>query len=70
MSLKRENGRVYFDLTEEEFARLMLLLGIKVGERGPDNLREGLALANAINEGNPTWAKYGLPKNSTPDDQT
>jgi hypothetical protein len=63
MPMRRENGRVVIDISQDEFDELLLALGYAAG----DLMREGgnpyamLRLANSINEGNPAWTPYELP---------
>jgi hypothetical protein len=66
----RKDGRVYFDLSEREFERLLLFLGMAAGANDGELAYEVTRLANVINEGNPDWIPYNVPKNSPPDGKT
>jgi hypothetical protein len=68
--VKRKDGRVYFDLNEGEFLRLLLFLGMAAGANDGELAHEVTRLANVINEGNPDWTPYDVPKNSTRDAET
>jgi hypothetical protein len=61
--MKRENGRVLIDISEDDFYGLVFVLGFAGGaaveqKNGVVTLRRTLELANAINEGNPNWTPY------------
>jgi hypothetical protein len=61
MPMKREDGEVTITLTDEQFDRLLLVLGFAIGKSGPDSPISAsliLGLVNAINEGNPNWTPY------------
>lgn len=59
MSMKRENGRVVIDISEDEFALLNYGLGTLGGTAKQHNQpalsRSLIKLANSINEGNSVW---------------
>lgn len=58
---RRENGRVYLDLSEDDFDALLLTLGYAAGAaRDERDMRLSLRVANAVNEGNPQWTPYAL----------
>jgi hypothetical protein len=60
---KRGDGKVTFTLTEDQFALLMMAIGMALGSSYPHPISSRmLALANAINEGNPDWTPYELKK--------
>ena len=54
------------DLTDDEFNKLLLLFGYATGAamvRDQKSLAYGfLALANRINQNNPNWIPYEIPK--------
>lgn len=54
--MKRENGRVIIDISEDEYQWLIFALGAATATLGPPVLK----LDNAINEGNPAWTPYPI----------
>jgi len=63
--MRRENGRVLIDISDDEYAQLLMLFGYAMGwktniyEHIP---REWLILLNSMNEGNPRWTPYEVPE--------
>lgn len=57
---RRENGRVVIDISEDEFAELLLAMGFAIGgASGFQGFRQAwLRLVNSINEGNPNFTPY------------
>ncbi len=62
--MKRQDGRVYIDLSEAEFNGLLTVLGYALGAALQDQdqliANAMLRLANAVNEGNPQWSPYAV----------
>ena len=63
MPMKRENGRVLIDISEDQFGSLLLCLGYAIGAAASDGkatktANNWLRLTNAINEGNPHYTPY------------
>jgi hypothetical protein len=59
--MRRENDRIYIELSAQQFEVLLLGLGMAAGCAAKDNpglFRSLLRLANAVNEGNPEWMAY------------
>ncbi len=58
--MKRENGRVLIDISEDEFETLLIVIGYAVGARslGEPLPHSWISLTNAVNEGNPRWTPY------------
>jgi hypothetical protein len=57
--MKRENGQVIINISEDEFAILLLALGFAIGStKSWTQKRIWFLLANSINEGNPNWTPY------------
>ena len=66
-----EKETVTFELTVDDFLKLLLALGRAAGEADRDRTDrdefwEWIKLANAVNEGNPNWTPYAVdePKHS------
>jgi hypothetical protein len=62
MSYKRVNDRVLIDISVREFSELMIALGFFIGQDGSGVNWEMVRLANSINEGNPQFIPYAIPK--------
>jgi hypothetical protein len=64
--MRRENGRVVIDISNDEFDSLLIMTGYAIAaRRAHEPLPWGwVRLANAINEGNPNWTPYAIPPDS------
>lgn len=62
MSYSEQNGRVILDMSREDYQKLMFRLGKMAGETHWRFLDEELCLVNRINEGNPNFTPYQVPK--------
>lgn len=66
MSMKRENGRVKIEISEDELALLNYGLGtvggITLQNKQPGLAHSLIALTNTINQGNEVWVPIALPE--------
>jgi hypothetical protein len=64
MGMRRENGKVLIEITDAEFAMLLLALGFATGSTTDDrDLKiRILRLVNSVNEGNPDFDSYAVPE--------
>lgn len=61
--MRRENGRVFIEISEDEWDVLLIVLGFAAGHACDQDWERHLQrsifrLANSINEGNPNWTPY------------
>jgi hypothetical protein len=72
VSWKREGDVITLTLTPDQYANVVMALGIAagrvLGEDGDRQRRfnEWLRLTNAVNEGNPDWTPYEVPAEASP----
>ncbi len=64
---KRQGDNVVLTLTEDQWAGILVALGIAAGSFHNDNLafRRWIKLANEINAGNPDFIPYALAEGVT-----
>ena len=65
--MRRENGHMLIDISEDEYNWLLLVLGFATSAayQKKDSIvtfARVLTLTNTINEGNPDWTPYEVPK--------
>ena len=58
--MKRENGRVIIDISDEEYVTLMIVIGYATGARSNNEPLplSWIQLVDAINKDNPNWTPY------------
>ena len=69
MSYRVEKGKVILELTPEQFDRILIMAGYATGAaqlRG-DSPVDFIRLVNEINEGNPHFTPYQIPKSNLAD---
>lgn len=65
LGYSRDGDVVTLRMSADDYANLLLALGIAAGSRardGPGWLALALALANRLNAGNPQWTPYEIPE--------
>ena len=63
MSFSKENGRVKIDISEEEYTSLLMVIGYAAGSAAnKSTFYMCIKIANVINEGNPRYTPYEIPK--------
>jgi hypothetical protein len=71
--MRRENGRVVLDISEEEYGMLLFAVGLATSSTNCVEHRAGvIRLTNALNQGNPAWTPIdvdaciaGMPKTTS-----
>ncbi len=53
---ERKDGRVYIDMPQEDYDRILFAIGYAASGIGP--VKEWLGLANRLNEGNKDYRPY------------
>ena len=61
----RDGDDVVLRMSEDDYASLVLALGIAAGSLAREGGALWLALANRLNAGNPQWTPYGVPPETT-----
>jgi len=63
----QDGDDVVLRMSEEDYASLLLALGMTAGSLARDcgNLSGWLAFANRLNAGNPQWTPYGVAPETT-----
>lgn len=64
MSYREEQGQIILTLTPNDWANLLMTLGIAAGALEPDSpmLNRVFNLVNRLNEGNANFRPYEVPK--------
>jgi hypothetical protein len=65
--MKRENGRVLIDISEDDWQQLLMMMGFALGKMPlwSSEFNCGLRLVNSINEGNLNFTRYEIPQEET-----